>query len=355
MREVSAHKKEMQSECYRLSSLLRDPISKMKVSALSSRLMAERRDGRLKKVSSATTNRDISLISHVINVARKEWGIHTDNPIAMICRPPESRGRNRRLVADEEQTCTNPCRWDYKVHPAQEDASGDIYLLEEGQRPNGQMPIEEDMHGTYIMNSKDLRAIEHVEKLTAMGIESFKIEGRTKSPYYVACTCQSYRAAIDDAAHGRPFNPALLGRLEGLLNRGYTDGFYQRHHGKEYQLYLRGFSLSGRSIYVGEELAIDASLGRVKIDVKNRFAVGDKLEIIEPAGNQDVVLQEMRNLAGEAIRIAPGSGHVVWVTLPVSDSKAFIARYTQSDNPSKLEQNPIVERRSTRILTSQHL
>jgi putative protease len=241
-------------------------------------------------------------------------------------------------------TCTNSCRWDYKVHPAQEDASGDIYLLEEGQRPNDLMPIEEDMHGTYIMNSKDLRAIEHIEKLTAMGIDSFKIEGRTKSPYYVARTCQSYRAAIDDAVHGRPFNPVLLGHLEGLANRGYTDGFYQRHHDKDYQMYLRGFSLSGRSMYVGEVLEIDTVRQRVKIDVKNRFAVGDKLEIIEPAGNRDVVLEEMWNLDGEAIRLAPGSGHVVWVALPVSDSRAFIARYTQSDNPSKLEQIPIVEK-----------
>jgi U32 family peptidase len=240
-------------------------------------------------------------------------------------------------------TCTNSCRWDYKVHPAQEDASGDIYLLEEGQRPHDLMPIEEDMHGTYIMNSKDLRAIEHVEKLTAMGIDSFKIEGRTKSPYYVARTCQSYRAAIDDAAHGRPFNPVLLGHLEGLANRGYTDGFYQRHHDKDYQHYLRGFSLSGRSMYVGEVLEIDAAQERVKIDVKNRFAVGDRLEIIESTGNRDVVLQEMWNLDGEAIRLAPGSGHVVWVKLPVSDEKAFIARYTQSETPSKLEQIPIVE------------
>ncbi|MBB3211357.1 putative protease [Herbaspirillum sp. Sphag1AN] len=240
-------------------------------------------------------------------------------------------------------TCTNSCRWDYKVHPAQEDASGDIYLLEEGQRPNDLMPIEEDMHGTYIMNSKDLRAIEHVEKLTAMGIDSFKIEGRTKSPYYVARTCQSYRAAIDDAAHGRPFNPVLLGHLEGLANRGYTDGFYQRHHNKDYQHYLRGFSLSGRSMYVGEVLEIDAAQGRVKIDVKNRFAIGDRLEIIESTGNRDVVLQEMWNLDGEAIRLAPGSGHVVWLKLPVSDDKAFIARYTQSETPSKIEQIPIVE------------
>jgi putative protease len=98
-------------------------------------------------------------------------------------------------------------------------------LLEEKMRPGELMPIEEDEHGTYIMNSKDLRAIEHVHRLVEMGIDSLKIEGRTKSPYYVARTCQSYRQAIDDAVAGRPLDPKLLRELDGLANRGYTDGF----------------------------------------------------------------------------------------------------------------------------------
>ena len=91
------------------------------------------------------------------------------------------------------------------------------------------MPIEEDEHGTYVMNSKDLRAIEHVKRLVDIGVDSLKIEGRTKSPYYVARTVQSYRHAIDDAVAGRELDPALLGQLEGLANRGYTSGFFQRH------------------------------------------------------------------------------------------------------------------------------
>jgi putative protease len=223
--------------------------------------------------------------------------------------------------------CTNACRWDYKVLPAEEAASGDVFLLEESGKPGELMPIEEDEHGTYIMNSKDLRAIEHIERLTKMGVDSFKIEGRTKSPYYVARTSQSYRAAIDDAVAGRPLNPALLGSLEGLANRGYTDGFYERHHDKEYQLYMRGHSLSGRSMYVGEVIEIDQTAGRVKIDVKNRFAVGDKLEIIEPAGNHDITLEAMWNTKNESIDVAPGSGHFVWIDLKPKGDKVFIARY----------------------------
>ncbi len=242
-----------------------------------------------------------------------------------------------------QSTCTNSCRWDYKVAQATEDATGDIYLLEEGNRPGEWMPIEEDMHGTYILNSKDLRAIEHVQRLTEMGIDSFKIEGRTKSPYYVARTAQAYRSAIDDAVAGRPFNPVLLGHLEGLANRGYTDGFYVRHHDQDHQNYLRGFSLSGRSLYVGNVLEVDAARGLVKVEAKNKFAVGDKLEIIQPSGNTDVVLEEIYSTKGEAMRVVPGAGYTVWVKLPLSSEGAFLARYMEQENASKLEQIPIME------------
>jgi putative protease len=240
-------------------------------------------------------------------------------------------------------TCTNSCRWDYKVAKADEDATGDIYLLEEGNRPGEWMPIEEDMHGTYILNSKDLRAIEHVQRLTEMGVDSLKIEGRTKSPYYVARTAQAYRSAIDDAVAGRPFNPVLLGHLEGLANRGYTDGFYVRHHDQDYQNYLRGFSLSGRSIYVGNVLEVDVARGLAKVEVKNKFAVGDKLEIIQPSGNTDFVIEEIFSTNGEPMRVVPGAGYTVWVKLPLSSEGAFLARYLTQENASKLEQIPVME------------
>ncbi len=240
-------------------------------------------------------------------------------------------------------TCTNSCRWDYKVAKADEDATGDIYLLEEGNRPGEWMPIEEDMHGTYILNSKDLRAIEHVQRLTEMGVDSLKIEGRTKSPYYVARTAQAYRSAIDDAVAGRPFNPVLLGHLEGLANRGYTDGFYVRHHDQDYQNYLRGFSLSGRSIYVGNVLEVDAARGLARVEVKNKFAVGDKLEIIQPSGTTDIVIEEIFSTNGEPMRVVPGNGYTVWVKLPLSSEGAFLARYLTQENASKLEQIPVME------------
>ena len=238
-------------------------------------------------------------------------------------------------------TCTNSCRWDYKVKAGSEDAGGDIHacksadsapaskiwLLEEQERPGELMPIEEDEHGTYIMNSKDLRAIEHVQRLIEIGIDSLKIEGRTKSPYYVARTSQVYRRAIDDAHAGRPLDPRLLGELEGLANRGYTDGFYQRHHEHEMQNYLRGHSESGRSLYVGDVASWDATRSLAEIDVKNRFSVGDRIEVIHPTGNFEFALERMESGDGSALSVAPGNGHRVWIPLPCELPGALLARF----------------------------
>lgn len=237
-------------------------------------------------------------------------------------------------------TCTNSCRWDYKVKPAAENAAGDVqliahsdkpagkvWLLEEQERPGELMPIEEDEHGTYIMNSKDLRAIEHVQRLVEIGVDSLKIEGRTKSPYYVARTAQVYRRAIDDAVAGRPLDPSLLGELEGLANRGYTDGFYQRHHEHEMQNYLRGHSESGRSLYVGDVIGWDAVRGMAEVEVKNRFAVGDRIEVIHPSGNREITLERMENAETAPMSVAPGNGHRVWIPLPADLPGALLARF----------------------------
>jgi len=229
-------------------------------------------------------------------------------------------------------SCTNSCRWDYKVstsdgQPAKMLNNEQEILLEEKQRPGELMPIEEDEHGTYILNSKDLRAIEHVHRLVEIGVDSLKIEGRTKSPYYVARTSQVYRQTIDDAVAGRPLDPALLRELEGLANRGYTDGFLQRHHDADTQNYLRGNSESDRSLYVGDAIQFDAARGLMEIDVKNRFSTGDKLECVHPSGNHVFTLKRMENRKGEAVTVAPGNGHRVWIDLPALYTDSFVARF----------------------------
>ena len=253
-------------------------------------------------------------------------------------------------------TCTNSCRWDYKVENAEENGTGDIqkidfnfdealsqsalsdcggqarhpmadraYVISRQDHPGELMPVLEDEHGTYIMNSKDLRAVEHVERLAKIGIDSLKVEGRTKSIYYVARTAQVYRQAIDDAVAGSPFNYSLLGALDALANRGYTDGFYERHHSHEHQNYMRGHSVSTRQQYVGD--IVSCANGIAQIEVKNKFQIGDKLEIIHPAGNQIVELSEMRSLNGDAISVAPGSGHRVQIPLQGDLANGMLARF----------------------------
>jgi putative protease len=237
-------------------------------------------------------------------------------------------------------TCTNSCRWKYDAHEAKEDDSGDvvavqsfdpvaekkpalgegeptdkIFLLQEETRPGEYMPAFEDEHGTYIMNSKDLRAIQHVHRLAAMGVDSLKIEGRTKSHYYVARTAQAYRQTIDDAVAGRPFDKGLMDVLENLANRGYTEGFYRRHVHDEYQNYETGSSVGVHQQFVGEVVEHDAAAGKLVIDVKNKFEVGDTLELMTPVGNRRFKLGELYDKKGASIEVAPGSGHRV--TLPL--------------------------------------
>jgi putative protease len=237
--------------------------------------------------------------------------------------------------------CTNACRWDYRVASAasteslaassdlsidltgapRHPAADEVYLLEERERPGSYLPIFEDEQGTYILNSRDLRAVEHVARLVSMGIDSLKIEGRTKSHYYVARTAQVYRAAIDDALAGRAFRSDLLTDLEGLANRGYTEGFYRRHAPSELQNYDDGASRNQRQIFVGE--VTGNRDGWADVRVKNRFAVGDELELLTPAGNHRFRLESMRRDDDTDLQLAPGDGWEVRIPVPASVSSAL--------------------------------
>lgn len=234
-------------------------------------------------------------------------------------------------------TCTNACRWKYNTVAATHDETGDLVpanqgmtatakdqdelsaLIEDVTRPGKLMPVYEDEHGTYIMNSKDLRAVQHVARLAEMGVSSLKIEGRTKSYYYVARTAQVYRQAIDDAVAGRPFNMGLMDELENLANRGYTEGFYRRHVHDEFQSYEQGSSIGVHQQFVGDVLGYDASREMLDIEVKNRFEAGDSMELMLPGGNRRFALEYIENQRGEGLRAAPGSGHRVRIPVPGAD------------------------------------
>ena len=149
-----------------------------------------------------------------------------------------------------------------------------------------------------------------------MGIHSLKIEGRTKSYFYCARTAQIYRKAIDDALAGKPFDPSLMKLLEGLANRGYTEGFLRRHVHSDYQNYADGSSHFDYQQFCGEVLERNGNY--IKIDVKNRFDVGDALELMTPQGNISFVLSEILDNKGQQIESAKGSGHVVEIPLDPS-------------------------------------
>ena len=232
-------------------------------------------------------------------------------------------------------TCTNACRWAYRLArpaasadvdteppaDAHHPAADEVWLAEEAKRPGEYMPVFEDEQGTYILNAKDLRAVRHVAALADMGIDCLKIEGRTKSHYYTARTTWVYRRAIDDAAAGRPFRPELLDALEHLANRGYTEGFYRRHAPEQMQNYADGASRSHRRLFVGEVLGPDTATGLVEVAVKNRFRLDQPLELLTPAGSAEVRPAQMLGPDGQPLDVAPGDGWRVRLPLPWPESR----------------------------------
>ncbi len=269
-------------------------------------------------------------------------------------------------------TCTNACRWSYNTYKATENETGDIVpvtqstdtaqvfvpnqtndsnaigtinlngdmvmgddyvekpsdevvLIEEEGRPGELMAMYEDEHGTYIMNSKDLRAVELVPDLVNMGVHSLKIEGRTKSHYYVARTAQVYRRAIDDAVAGKPFDTSLITALDGLANRGYTEGFLRRHVHSDYQNYEYGSSKTDHQQFVAEVSAISDE--RLTLEVKNKLMVGDTIEIMTPQGNITYTLDQMWNKKGEPIDGALGSGWICQIINPFKDMDHDVLKF----------------------------
>lgn len=255
--------------------------------------------------------------------------------------------------------CTNSCRWEYKIRKAMEDDCGELqlfepnlgtdmitphsFMLEEAKRPGEFMPCDEDEHGTYIMNSKDLRALEHVRKLCEIGVDSLKIEGRTKSFYYCARTASVYRRAIDDVMNNTDHLEEQLKELESLAHRGYTDGFLARHPISKYQNYDYGYSISDKSQFVGEVLGVTDD-GLWEVAVRNRFELNDKIEILTPKGSTVITLDNLMNKKRENIEVAPGDGHIVYFKSPLDNTeadKAIIVRKFQSGETTR---NTVVEK-----------
>lgn len=200
--------------------------------------------------------------------------------------------------------CTHPCRWKYSI-------------VEE-TRPGEYMPVYENERGTYIFNSKDLCMIEYVPELINAGIDSLKIEGRMKTALYVATVARTYRKAIDDYFQSEETYRNNMGWYKSEISkctyRQFTTGFYFGKPDETTQIYDNNTYVS-EYIYLGIVQGSDEN-GFVKIEQRNKFTVGDTIEIMKPDGtNCVVVVQEMQNEKRESIESAPHPKEVIWVKL----------------------------------------
>ncbi len=194
-------------------------------------------------------------------------------------------------------TCAHSCRWKYKV-----------YALEEEERPGQFMPIEEDEHGAYIMSSKDLCLIEYLKDLKEAGVCSFKVEGRNKTPYYVATVAKTYRRAIEDMEAGRPFDESLFDELAKTSNRGFIPGFLIDNPQEKAQQYEKRIT-SQTHEFVGIIRETVEQNGRhyAKMEVKGRLDAPAKVEVMTPDDLFEVTLEEFIDPFGHSQKVVhPG-------------------------------------------------
>jgi len=189
--------------------------------------------------------------------------------------------------------CIQACRWEYTINQV--------------SRANQKLPIEEDERGTYILNSKDLKMIEHLGELREAGVTSFKIEGRMKSPYYVATVTNAYVRAKKLLESGEKFDcpKELVNELEKTSHRDYTTGFSFKDKMKEESENI----FSSQPVQSFEFVAIvleNAKKGKVLVEMRNRFAVSDTLEVLSPSNNfnKKIVVTGIENFKGEELQEA---------------------------------------------------
>jgi len=210
--------------------------------------------------------------------------------------------------------CAHPCRWKY--------------ALVEEKRPGQYFPIYENERGTFILNSKDLCMINHIDKVIEAGIYSLKIEGRVKSAYYVATVTKAYREAID-AYYENPKNfvadPAWMEELLKVSHREYSTGFYLGERGSQVygtSSYIRDYDI------VGVVLDYDEKTKIATIEQRNRFFKGDEVEIIQPGvkGYYKQIIREMKNENDEDIDSAPHPQMILKIPVDIPLIKDSIIR-----------------------------
>ncbi len=215
--------------------------------------------------------------------------------------------------------CTHPCRWKYS-------------LVEE-TRPGEYFPVTENDRGTFIFNSKDLCMIEHIPEMMEAGIDSFKIEGRMKTALYVATVTRAYRLAIDacmrDPEEYRKNMAWYREEIGKCTNREFTTGFYFGKPGPDSQIYENSTYITG-SVYLGRVDSVDGE-GRCRLEQKNKFSVGENLELMKPDGrNIPVTVQGIWDEEGNPQDSCPHARQVIDVDLGMVPEPFDILRRTVS-------------------------
>ena len=208
--------------------------------------------------------------------------------------------------------CTHPCRWKYAV-------------MEES-RPGVYLPVEENERGTFVFNSRDLCMIEHIPDLMEAGVDSLKIEGRMKTALYVASVGRAYRQALDDYFESedlyRSRIPDYQDAIRKCTYRRFTTGFYYGRPDESAMVYDSNTYVN-EAVFLGivEEITPE---GRARIMQRNKFCVGDKIEIMKPDGRDiPIIVNSMYNQNGERVDSAPHPKEIIDLELgPAADPDA---------------------------------
>ncbi len=216
--------------------------------------------------------------------------------------------------------CTHPCRWKYAV-------------VEE-KRPGEYLPVYENERGTYIFNSKDLCMIEYIPEIVAAGIDSLKIEGRMKTALYVATVARTYRKAIDDFFESedkyRDNMDWYKSEISKCTYRQFTTGFYFGKPDENTQIYDNNTYVN-EYIYLGIIESVDDK-GLARIMQRNKFSVGDTIEIMKPSGeNVEVTVKAMYDEEGNPVESCPHSKQIIDLELSVIPDVYDLLRVSNSD------------------------
>ncbi len=308
------------------------------------------------------------ILSREISLAEIK-GIHEHNPTleleffvhGSICMAYSGRCLLSSYMAYRDANqgiCAHSCRWEYKVHKAvdkntvdEQEAidnayktlDGDYYLEEIG-RPGQYFQIDEDVNGTYIMNSKDMCLVEYLKELRDAGVCSFKVEGRNKTFYYVATVARAYRKAIDDMQAGKPFNREYLTELAKTSNRGFIPGFLVHNPRDSAQEYEKSLTYQTHEfIGVVRNVVNKEGTTLYEIEVKGRLDAPTSCEILTPDDTFEAKIERFITVEGkEASVIHPGQAKHVFIELPRSVPVGSILRKEKDKHhPSPESRGPI--------------